>query len=154
MYQILCTLIYLRRSLYSLLLSFMTECHTMGIDTGHCQARWTSHFHPNDARPRSAGKLTTVARGPIPFYRPHHDVIKWKHFLRYWPLVRGIHRSRMNSLHKGQWRGALMFSLICAWINGWLNNHQAGDLRRHCGHYDVNVMWFPCTDRAANHVMI
>ena len=24
----------------------------------------------------------------------HDDVIKWKHFPRYWPLVRGIHRPR------------------------------------------------------------
>ena len=46
----------------------------------------------------------------------------------------------MNSPHKGQWRGALMFSLICTRINGWVNNREAGDLRRHCGHYDVNVM--------------
>ena len=43
----------------------------------------------------------------------------------------------VNSLHKGQWRGALMFSLICAWINDWVNNREAGDLRRHRGHYDV-----------------
>ena len=46
----------------------------------------------------------------------------------------------VNSPHKGQWHGALMFSLICAWINDWVNNRQAGDLRRHCCHYDVNVM--------------
>ena len=39
----------------------------------------------------------------------HDDVIKWKHFLRNWPFVRGIHRSPMNSPHKGQWRGASMF---------------------------------------------
>ena len=45
-----------------------------------------------------------------------------------------------NSPHKGQWRGALMFSLICTWINDWVNNREAGDLRRHRGHYDVNVM--------------
>ena len=57
-----------------------------------------------------------------------------------WPFVRGIHRSPVNSPHKGQWRGALMFSLICAWINGWLNNREAGDLRRHRAHYDVTVM--------------
>ena len=44
------------------------------------------------------------------------------------------------SPHKGQWRGALMFSLICAWINDWVNNREAGDLRRHRCHYDVNVM--------------
>ena len=43
--------------------------------------------------------------------------------------------------HKGQWRGVLMFSLICAWINGWINNREAGDLRRHCAHYDVIVMY-------------
>ena len=46
----------------------------------------------------------------------HDDVITWKHFPRYWPFVRGIHQSPVNSPHKGQWRGALMFSLICVWI--------------------------------------
>ena len=46
----------------------------------------------------------------------------------------------VNSPHKGQWRGALMFSLICVCINGWINNREAGDLRRCRGHYDVNVM--------------
>ena len=68
------------------------------------------------------------------------DVIKWNHFPRYWPFVRGIHRSPVNSPHKGQWRGVLMFSLICAWTNDWVNNHEAGDLRRHRTHYDVTVM--------------
>ena len=47
-----------------------------------------------------------------------------------------------NSPHKGQWRGALMFSLICAWINGWINNHEAGDLGRHRAHYDFIVMYW------------
>ena len=70
----------------------------------------------------------------------HDDVIKWKHFPRYWPFVRIIHRSPVNSPHKGQWRGALMFSLICVWINGWVNNRGAGDLRRHRAHNDVMVM--------------
>ena len=70
----------------------------------------------------------------------HDDVIKWKHFPRYWPFVRGIHRSPVNSPHKGQWRGALIFSLICVRINGWVNNRDAGDLRRHHSHYDVTVM--------------
>ena len=70
----------------------------------------------------------------------HDDVIKWKHFPRYWPFVWGIHRFLVNSPHKGQWRGALMFSLICVWINGWVNNRGAGDLRRYRAHYDVTVM--------------
>ena len=46
----------------------------------------------------------------------------------------------VNSPHKGQWRGALMFSLICVWINGWVNNRKAGDLRRYRAYYDVIVM--------------
>ena len=71
----------------------------------------------------------------------HDDVIKWKHFPRYWPFVSGIHRSPVNSPHKGQWHGALMFSLISAWINAWINNRDAVDLRRHRAHYDVILMY-------------
>ena len=70
----------------------------------------------------------------------HDDVIKWKHFPRYWPFVWGIHWSPVNYPHKGRWRGVLMFSLACAWINRWVNNREAGDLRRHRAHYDVIVM--------------
>ena len=51
------------------------------------------------------------------------NVIKWKHFPCCWPSV------PVNSSHKGQLRGALMFSLICTRINGWVNNREAGDLR-------------------------
>ena len=74
----------------------------------------------------------------------HNAVMTWKRFTHYWPLerkstshttwwrhqmetfppnwpfVRGIHRSPVNSPHKGQWRRALMFSLICVWINSWV----------------------------------
>ena len=64
------------------------------------------------------------------------DVIEWKHFPRYWPFVRGIHRSP----HNGQWRRALMLSLIWARINGWVNTDEAGHLRRHRAHCDVIVM--------------
>ena len=56
------------------------------------------------------------------------------------PFVRGIHRSSVNFPHKGQWRGAFMLSLIRAWINGWVNNRDTGDLGRHRAHYDVIVM--------------
>ena len=68
------------------------------------------------------------------------DVIKWKHFPCNLTLVWRIHRSPVNSPHKGQWHGALMFSLICAWNNSWANNGDAGDLRRHRAHFDVIVM--------------
>ena len=55
--------------------------------------------------------------------RSDDDVIKWKHFPRYWPFV--------------------PFSLICVWMNGCVNNREAGDLRRYRAHYDVIVMSSP-----------
>ena len=82
----------------------------------------------------------TAYRSWSSHYCKNDDVIKWKHFPRYWTFVRGSPRSPVNSPHKGQWRGALMFSLICVWINGWVNNRKAGDLRRYCTYYDVIVM--------------
>ena len=57
----------------------------------------------------------------------------------------GIHRSPVNSPHKGQWRGALVFSLICVWIDGWVNNPETVDLRRHRANYDVTAMNFVFT---------
>ena len=69
----------------------------------------------------------------------HNDVIKWKHFPRCRPFVREIHRSSVNSPRKSQWRGDLMF-FILAWKNGYVNNRDAGDLWRHCAHYDIIVM--------------
>ena len=66
--------------------------------------------------------------------RWHDDVIKWKLFPRYWPFVREIHRTKASDTEL--W----FFSLICAWINIWVNNREAGDLRRYWVHYDVTVM--------------
>ena len=70
----------------------------------------------------------------------HDDVIKWKHFPCYRPLVRGIHRWPVDSPHKAQWCGAFMFPLICTWTNGWANYQDASDLRCHPAHYDVTVI--------------
>ena len=70
------------------------------------------------------------------------DVIKLKHFPHYWPFVRGIYRSPVDSPHKGQWRGALTFFFICAWTNGWANNQDFSDLRHNCAHYGDIVMQF------------
>ena len=66
----------------------------------------------------------------------------WRHQMEffYWPFVWGINLSPVNSPNKDQWCGALIFSLICAWINDWVNNREAGDLRCHHAHYDVIVM--------------
>ena len=63
-------------------------------------------------------------------------------FPRYWPFVRGIHRSSVNFPYKGQWRGALMFSLISAWTNGRVKNRDAGDLRHHGVNHNVTMMIF------------
>ena len=87
-----------------------------------------------------------IGKNVTPYIKTSHDdVIKWKHFPRNWPFVREIHRSPVNFPHKGQWRGALMFSLNYAWINDWVNNREAGDLRRQHGHYDVIVMKHYCS---------
>ena len=56
-------------------------------------------------------------------------------------ICAGNHRSKVNSPHNGQWREAFIFSLICAWVNRWVNNREAGDLRSHPAHYDVIVMF-------------
>ena len=70
----------------------------------------------------------------------HGDGFKWKHFPCYRPFTRGIHLSPVNAPHKGQWRGALMFSLICASTTVRVNNRDSDDLRRHRAHYDVIIM--------------
>ena len=66
----------------------------------------------------------------------------WLHQMEtfYWPFVWGIHQSPLDSPHKGQWCGGLMFYLICAWTNSWANNWGAGDLRCNLAHYEVTVM--------------
>ena len=88
------------------------------------------NFYNNGSHDKTMGQENAI----------HDDDVKWKHFPRYWPFVLEIHRSPVNSLQKGQWCGALMFSSICAWVNGWVNNREAGDLARHWAHHDVTVM--------------
>ena len=83
----------------------------------------------------------------------HDDIMKWTQFLHYWPFVQGIHQSSVNSPHKGQWRRALMFSLICDWRNGWVNNQDAGDLRCHHAHYDITVMGDMSSSKAIRYVL-
>ena len=65
----------------------------------------------------------------------------WRHQMETFSVLLAICAG--NSPPKGQWRGALMFSFIFAPINGWVNNRDADDLRRHRTHYDVIVMILP-----------
>ena len=80
-----------------------------------------SQFYSGNSIQNVDCKMTAI----LHHYQCHDDVNKWKHFPRYWPFVRGIHRSPVDSPHKGRWRGALMISLIYAWTNGWANNRDA-----------------------------
>ena len=89
---------------------------------------------------RDADTQHLLSMASFPHLRMHDDVIKRKHLPRYWSFVRGIDRSPVNSPYKGQWRRALMFSLSCAWTNGWVSSREAGNLRRHRTHYDDTVM--------------
>ena len=102
---------------------------------------WITTWYKQRTFPLAVISRSSWASSLVTF---HDDVIKWNNFPRYWPFVRGIHRSPVNSPHKGQWRGALMFTLIYARINGWVNNHEAGDSRRYLAHCDVIVMRHVC----------
>ena len=73
------------------------------------------------------------------FNQIHDDVIKWNHF-RVTDAMCWEFSSPVNFPHKGRWRGTLMFPVIRAWTKGWINNQDAGDLRRHRAHYAVTVM--------------
>ena len=80
----------------------------------------------------------------LPWMLENDDVIKWKHFRVTGPLCWEFTGHRWIPRTKGQWREALMFSLIFAWTNNWANNGGTGDLRRHCTRYDVSVMGHRC----------
>ena len=82
----------------------------------------------------------TIPNGQLAVSDNRDEVIKRKHFLHYWPIMRGIHQSPVNSPHKGQWHGALVFSMICTWTNGSVNNREVSDLRCHHTNYDITVM--------------
>ena len=111
------------RHFQSQIATSVTNCDTFSHKLRHCHKMRRSQIATSQ-----------------PVMRVHDDVIKWRHFPRYWPFMQGIHQSPVNSSHKGQWRGALMFSLICAWLNAWVNQRDAGDLRCHRAHYDVILM--------------
>ena len=96
------------------------------------------HNISSTSKTHSDASLTSICWDICLF---HDDVIKGKLFPRHWPFVWGIHRSPVNSPYKGQWRGALIFSLICVWINSWINNRKAHDLRRYQVHCDVIVIF-------------
>ena len=87
----------------------------------------------------SPANTRAVTLTTFPFLCKDDDFVKWKHFPRYWPFVRGIHRSPVISPRKGQWCGALVFSFYLR-LNKWLSKQSWGwwfetlsrPLWRHC----------------------
>ena len=118
-------------------------CHFLlsGFDWKKCGWGWFVH--------RSCGVVPSRAE-PSPWWRtnPHFDepshasiiMTSNGNIFRVIGLLCGEFTSDRWT-RKGQWRGALMFSLICNWTNSSTNNGDAGDLRRHRAHYDVTVMY-------------
>ena len=143
---------WLQHQHYSICWGLCQLCKVTFVALNRASSRLKSSFIPlfiqpfvpsyiKENSPRCWVFVTGIERPQVDVDCLHDDVIKWKHFPCYWPYVRGIHRSPVNSPHKGQWRGTLIFSLICIWINGWVNNREAGDLRRYRAHSDVSVMF-------------
>ena len=91
--------------------------------------------------------VTGVVRVHIWYYHYISDkglksnISWWRHQMETFSALLAIY-----SPHKGQWRGTFMFSLICARINCWANNREAGDLRRYRAHFDVTVMLWGLRD--------
>ena len=84
---------------------------TLNLSSDNTNPLLTHKPQPSDLHTLGRNRVYHVNKPLPPYFSPvkyHDDVIKWKHFPRYWPFVRGIHRSPVNSSHKGQWRGALM----------------------------------------------
>ena len=90
------------------------------------------HWHKNIKWLRIIFAITRMA------CTTHNDVIEWKHFPRYWPFVRGIQRSRVNSPHKASDAELWCFLYICLnklsskqlWV--WLFESPSRSLWRHC----------------------
>ena len=111
----------------------LSQCQTTGfVWIGQCLA-------PHGSRVSRTPRQLLIVYPSVRRSFRHDDVFKWKHFPRYWPFDWGIHRWPVNSPHKGQWRGALMFSLIWA-LNkrlseqlwGWWFETSSRSLWRHC----------------------
>ena len=102
------------------------------------------HFNLNNSLRGSGSTLDWLLLGGTGIKDTVKTISWWRHqietFSALMVLCWGNSPVSGDFPHKGQWRGAFVFSLICAWTNGWSNNRHAGDLRRHQVHYDVTLM--------------
>ena len=114
---------------FSALLALCAENSPVPVNTPH-KGQWRRVLMFSLICGRINDWVNNREAGDLRRYRGHHDVI----------VMRGIHRSPVSSPQKVQWRRALMHSLNCAWTNSWVNNRDAGELRRHRPHYDDTVI--------------
>ena len=133
-------------SLYELLMKIYTNTTRYGIADWWCQhakERFTVHASLYIDIDQLSTR-TMASHGICMGKRWKNRLTWWRHQMETFSALLAICAG--NSVvtgefpHKGQWRGALVFPLICAWINGWVNNGVAGDLRRHRVHYYITVM--------------
>ena len=86
--------------------------------------------HPRDAK-------SYLGSGSHRQCKPRPSTKWWRHKMESFSTLLAL---SVNSPHKGQWRRTLMFPLICAWTNGWVNTRDADDSRSHRVRYDPTVM--------------
>ena len=123
---------FVRFRLVPLMVETQQEPHIYRYEGKQVSRAGTSNYIPQ--------YLWDVITCPSPWYLPLMMTSSNGNIFRVTGPLCGEFTGPGDSPHKGQWRGALMFSFIRVWINDWVNNREAGDLRRHRGHYDVNVM--------------
>ena len=110
---------------------------------------WCSDFLCRRLRIRQRISWNCITMWYVLYYATHWNRCTWwrhqmKIFFTLRAICEGNHRSPVDSPRKGQWRGALMYPLICAWTNDWETNQDTGDLRRSLAHYYVTVMITIC----------
>ena len=103
----------------------------------HSRRRCNGQFYVSGKRPMQQGSLC--------MWNPLSCMYKtWTNWQITCPMAYNNASLRKVTLpftaEKYQWRGALMFSVICAWTNGWANNRDAGVLKGHRSHYNVTLM--------------
>ena len=87
-----------------------TQCYYNAVNS-----QWILWVQALDLCPASVAKMMNA----ISWWRHHMET-----FSAWVAICAGY--SPVKSPQKGQWRGALMFYLICAWINSWVNVSSSG----------------------------
>ena len=101
---------------------------------------WSALYNRFLPNPTQTSRVYELVAGEYWICVSHDDVIKWKHFRVTGPLCGEFTGHRWIPLTKASDAELWWFLWSAPWINGWVNNREAGDLRRHWAYYDVIVM--------------